>query len=143
MPILGSITPAVPVRSVSAAIEFYRGKLGFTVRHRDAGGAFVVRDGAELHLTQLDDDSWRARPDFIDSPVKSGAESFLPGTASLRIRVDDVRSLYDEFAARGALHPRGLLREQPWGDIEFAVGDADRNLITFYQRSEAPLPSTR
>jgi catechol 2,3-dioxygenase-like lactoylglutathione lyase family enzyme len=109
---LGSIMPALPVRNLDAALDFYRDKLGFTVRHReDGGGAIVVRDAVELHLTQLNDESWKVRPDFFDRPVKSGAESFLPGTASLRIQVDDVRELYAQCASKGILHPKGSLRE--------------------------------
>jgi catechol 2,3-dioxygenase-like lactoylglutathione lyase family enzyme len=127
--------PALPVRSLDAALDFYRDKLGFTVRHReDGGGAIIVRDSAELRLTQLNDESWRERADFIERPVKSGAESFLPGTASLRIRVDDVEALYAECVSKGILHPKGSLREQWWGDIDFGVLDVDRNLLTFYQR---------
>jgi hypothetical protein len=87
-----------------------------------------------LHLTPLNDEGWRARSDFIERPVKSGAESFLPGTASLRIQVDDVRALYAECASKGVLHPKGTLREQRWGDLDFGILDVDGNLITFYQR---------
>jgi catechol 2,3-dioxygenase-like lactoylglutathione lyase family enzyme len=132
---LGSIMPALPVRNLDAALDFYRDKLGFTVRHReDGGGAIVVRDAVELHLTQLNDESWKVRPDFFDRPVKSGAESFLPGTASLRIQVDDVRELYAQCASKGILHPKGSLREESWGDTDFGILDVDRNLITFFQR---------
>ena len=109
MPTLGAIMPALPVRNLDAALALYCEKLGFAVRHRmdGGGGAIIVRDDAELHLTLLNDESWRARPDLIERPIKSGAESFLPGTASLRIRVDGVRALYAECAANCILHPRG------------------------------------
>jgi catechol 2,3-dioxygenase-like lactoylglutathione lyase family enzyme len=138
MPTLGSIMPAVPVRNLDAAIEFYRHKLGFTLRHREhGGGAFIIRDAAELHLTQLNDESWQTRSDFIERPVKSGAESFLPGTASLRILVDDVKALYAECMSTGIVHPKATLREQLWGDADFGVLDVDGNLITFYQRRAA------
>jgi hypothetical protein len=85
MPTLGSVMPVLPVRSLDAALDFYREKLGFTVRHReDGGGAIIVRDAAEFHLTQLNDESWRQRADFIERPVKSGAESlFTPFTRTI------------------------------------------------------------
>jgi catechol 2,3-dioxygenase-like lactoylglutathione lyase family enzyme len=135
VPTLSSIMPALPVRNLDAALDFYCDRLGFTVRHLEpGGGAIIVRDAAELHLTQLNDDSWKVRPDFNDRPVKSGAESFLAGTASLRIQVDDVRELYAQCASNGILHPKGSLREESWGDIDFAILDVDRNLITFFQR---------
>jgi catechol 2,3-dioxygenase-like lactoylglutathione lyase family enzyme len=138
---LRSIMPALPVRDLDAAIDFYRDKLGFAVRHREAGGgAIVVRDAIELHLTPLNDESWKVRPDFIDRPVKSGAESFLPGTASLRIQVDDVRELYAECASKGILHPKGSLREESWGEVGFGILDFDCNLITFFQRGAGGNP---
>jgi catechol 2,3-dioxygenase-like lactoylglutathione lyase family enzyme len=141
VPTLGSIMPALPVRNLDAALDFYRDKLGFTLRHReDGGGAIVIRDAVELHLTQLNDESWKVRPDFIDRPVKSGAESFLSGTASLRIQVDDVRELYAQCASKGILHPKGSLREESWGDTDFAILDVDRNLITFFQRGSGGNP---
>jgi catechol 2,3-dioxygenase-like lactoylglutathione lyase family enzyme len=137
VPRLLSIVPAVPVRDLDVALRFYCDKLHFRVRHRenDGGGAILERDSAELHLTRLDDESWKARADFGARPVKSGAESFLPGTASFRIEVDDVRALYAECASGGVVHAKAPLREQGWGDVDFGVGDPDGNLLTFFQRA--------
>jgi catechol 2,3-dioxygenase-like lactoylglutathione lyase family enzyme len=135
VPKLVSIMPAVPVRNLDASLAFYRDKLGFTVRHREQGGAIIVRDATERHLTQLDDESWKTRPDFLSRPVKTGAESFLPGTASYRIGVDDVRLLHEECVAMGIVSPNAPLREQWWGDVDFGVLDVDRNLVTFFQHT--------
>jgi uncharacterized glyoxalase superfamily protein PhnB len=136
MATLISIMPAVPVRSLDVALAFYCDKLGFRVRARlGAGGAILTRDRAELHLTKLDDEGWRTRSDFLVRPIKSGAESFLPGTSAYRIEVDDVRALYEEYRANGATHSTGALQEQSWGDIDFGVGDPDGNLLTFFQRA--------
>jgi catechol 2,3-dioxygenase-like lactoylglutathione lyase family enzyme len=133
MATLMSIMPALPVRDIGPALDFYTGKLGFAVRHREGdGGSILVRDAAELHLTRLNDETWKTRSDFLERPVKSGAESFVPGTASVRIRVDDVRALHAECAARGVTSP---IRERPWGESDFGARDPDGNLITFFQRS--------
>jgi catechol 2,3-dioxygenase-like lactoylglutathione lyase family enzyme len=132
VPKLVSIMPALPVRDLGVAIDFYTRKLGFAVRHRDGeGGAILVRDAAELHLTRLNDESWKTRQDFPQRPVKSGAESFIPGTASIRVQVDDVRALHKECAARGVT---AAVREQCWGETDFGTVDLDGNLITFFQR---------
>lgn len=139
MPRLSAIMPAIPVRNLDGAMDFYRSKLGFSIRHREEGSAIVVRDTVELHLTRLEDESWRRRPDFVERPVKSGAESFLPGTASVRIRVEDVATLYAEYAAQGALRANATLCERSWGDIDFGVVDLDGNLMTFYE----PMPCPR
>jgi uncharacterized glyoxalase superfamily protein PhnB len=143
MPKLISIMPAVPVRALDLALTFYCDKLGFHVRLRlGDGGAILTRDRTELHLTKLDDETWKTRSDFPVRPIKSGAESFLPGTSAYRIEVDDVRALYEEYRAKGATHPNGTVQEQSWGDIDFAVADPDGNLLTFFQRSvRAPSPA--
>ncbi len=131
-----SVMPSVPVRVLDASLAFYRDKLGFRVRHLEGdGGAIVVRDRVELHLTRLDDESWRTQADFAVRPIASGAESFLPGTSACRIEVDDVCALHAECCAACATGP---LREQPWGDLDFGVTDPDGNLLTFYQRDAIP-----
>ena len=51
--------PALPVRSIVVAVEFYRDKLGFTEVHQDTGFAILRRDEAEVHLWAARDDLWR------------------------------------------------------------------------------------
>jgi catechol 2,3-dioxygenase-like lactoylglutathione lyase family enzyme len=126
--------PALPVRDAADAVEFYRGRLGFEVLHHDGGFAVLRRDAAVLHLWQAGDESWRQR-DSLDRPVQSGAESFIAGTASCRIRVDGVDDLYDELRSSGVLHPvsKDGLSDTDFGTREFATLDADGNLLTFFQ----------
>jgi catechol 2,3-dioxygenase-like lactoylglutathione lyase family enzyme len=135
---LGSATPALPVRSVEAAVEHYAEKFGFACRHRDAGFAIVVRDDTELHLWGADDEGWRIRPEseLRDWPVSTGAESFIAGTASCRIQVTHVDALYAELAPKGVLHPidDGAPADTDWGTREFAALDIEGNLLTFFQR---------
>ena len=52
-------------------------------------------------------DGWRARSlaELRDSPVCSGAETIIAGTASCRIQVDDVDGLHAELTGAGVLHP--------------------------------------
>jgi catechol 2,3-dioxygenase-like lactoylglutathione lyase family enzyme len=134
---LSQTIPALPVRDAARAVEFYRDRLGFDVVHHDGGFAVVRRDGAELHLWQASDDSWRERADG-DSPVRSGAESFIAGTASCRIAADDVDGLYEELAPSGVLHPVSAegVTDTDFGTREFATLDLDGNLITFFRWRE-------
>jgi catechol 2,3-dioxygenase-like lactoylglutathione lyase family enzyme len=125
--------PALPVRDAEAAVNFYRGRLGFEVAHHDDGFAVVRRDDAVLHLWQSGDESWRER-EGLDRPVQSGAESFIAGTASCRIRVDGVGELYEEMRASRVLHgSAGELTSTDFGTREFHTLDLDGNLITFYE----------
>jgi catechol 2,3-dioxygenase-like lactoylglutathione lyase family enzyme len=42
--------PALPVKDVAAAAEFYRDRLGFEIGHTDEGFGIVTRSGVEIHL---------------------------------------------------------------------------------------------
>jgi catechol 2,3-dioxygenase-like lactoylglutathione lyase family enzyme len=126
--------PALPVRSAAAAVGFYRERLGFAVLHHDGGFAVLARDDAVLHLWEAGDESWRERESF-DRPVCSGAESFIAGTASCRIRVEGVDDLYEELKAAGVLHRVSLqgAENTDFGTREFATVDLDNNLVTFFE----------
>lgn len=132
---LGRTIPALPVRDVAAAVVFYRDRLGFTALHATADFAVVGRDDAVLHLWGATDAGWAARPDLADRPVRSGAESFLAGTASCRIEVGDVDVLLAELAPTGVLHPvaDGQVVVTDFGTRELPTLDLDGNLLTFFR----------
>jgi catechol 2,3-dioxygenase-like lactoylglutathione lyase family enzyme len=129
----GTTIPALPARDIPAATRFYVERLGCTVLHTDGHFSVLQRDAARLHLWESGDTSWTARDDLAARPVVSGAESFLAGTASCRIEVDDVDGLYDELAAADVLHSvsRGGPEDTDFGSREFHVLDLDGNLLTF------------
>jgi len=123
--------PALPVNDMGRGVEFYRDKLGFTLRHGEDGFAIFQRDAVELHLWAATDESWRTRS--VASPVVSGAESFIAGTASCRVGVEGVEELHRALHPLGILHPKGQICDTPWGTREFGVLDPDNNLITFFE----------
>jgi hypothetical protein len=92
------------------------------------------RDEAVVHLWEAGDESWREQLDPA-RPVRSGAESFIAGTASCRIRVEGVDELYDELRAADVLHAvsKETLSDTDFGTREFATLDQDGNLVTFFQ----------
>jgi catechol 2,3-dioxygenase-like lactoylglutathione lyase family enzyme len=126
--------PALPVRDAAAAVAFYRDQLGFEVLHHDGGFAVLGRDEAVLHLWEASDESWRER-DSLEKPVCSGAESFIAGTASCRIRTEGVDELYEELRLSDVLHPvsKEGVSDTDFGTREFATLDRDGNLVTFFQ----------
>ena len=126
--------PALPVRDAAAAVDFYRDRLGFDVLHHEGGFAVMARDEAVLHLWQADDESWRERGS-LERPVRSGAESFIAGTASCRIRVEGVQELYEELRPSSVFHPvsKDGVKDTEFGSREFATLDLDGNLVTFFQ----------
>lgn len=127
--------PALPVRDMTTAVDCYRDKFAFAVLHQDTGFAVLLRDDAEIHLWESSDHSWEQR-DSLQRPIRSGAESFLAGTASCRIQVDEVDVLYDELKAAGVLHSVSLagVQDTDFGTREFATIDIDGNLIAFFRR---------
>jgi catechol 2,3-dioxygenase-like lactoylglutathione lyase family enzyme len=132
---LSTTIPALPVRDASVAVDFYRDRLGFDVLHHDCGFAVLGRDDAVVHLWQAGDESWQQR-DSLERPVRSGAESFLAGTASCRILVEGVDELYAELRGKDVLHPvsKDAVSDTDFGTREFATLDLDGNLVTFFQR---------
>ena len=124
----------MPVRDAAAAVAFYRDRLGFEVLHHDSGFAVVSRDEAVVHLWEASDESWRDGIS-LDRPVHSGAESFIAGTASFRVRVEGVDELYDELRQADVLHPvsREGVGDTDFGTREFATLDLDGNLVTYFE----------
>jgi catechol 2,3-dioxygenase-like lactoylglutathione lyase family enzyme len=131
---LDQTIPAMPVRKVADAVDFYRDRLGFEVLHHDGGFAVLSRDEAVVHLWEAGDESWRER-DSIERPVRSGAESFIAGTASCRIQVEGVEELYDEMRQNDVLHrvSKEGVGDTDFGTREFATLDLDGNLVTFFE----------
>ena len=136
MATLSQTVPALPVRDAASAVVFYRDRLGFDIVHHDEGFAVLARDGAELTLWEASDDSWRERKS-LERPIRSGAESFIAGTASCRIAVAGVDELYLELSTAEVIHP--VSKDGPgdtdWGTREFAALDGDGNLRTFFERA--------
>jgi catechol 2,3-dioxygenase-like lactoylglutathione lyase family enzyme len=134
VPTLTQTIPALPVRSVAEAVRFYRDRLGFEALHHDGGFAVMGRDDAVLHLWEAGDETWRER-DPGERPVCSGAESFIAGTASCRIMVDDVDGLYAELRGADVLHPvsREGVVDTDFGTREFSALDLDGNLLGFFR----------
>jgi catechol 2,3-dioxygenase-like lactoylglutathione lyase family enzyme len=132
---LSQTIPAMPVRNMPAAVAFYRDRLGFDVLHQDGGFAVLCRGDAVVHLWEASDEGWRERDDVREKPVCTGAESFIAGTASFRVRVEGVDELYDELRRADVLHPvsKDGVDDTDFGTREFATLDADGNLVTFFE----------
>ena len=129
--------PAFPVHRIDDAAKFYETKLGFTCLHKDNAFAILIRDTAEIHLWVSDDNSWKwRRLFFLMKPIRSGAESFLAGTHSCRIEVEDIEKLYSELKQQEVLYnSRTVIEKTDWGTREFATLDLHHNLLTFYERA--------
>ena len=128
--------PAFPVLNIDEAVKFYTAKFGFTCKYSNTGFAKLLRDEIELHLWKSNDESWKKKgTSFIKNPVCSGAESFLAGTHSCRVQVDEIDKLYTELKQTGVLYnSKTVVEETDWETKEFPSLDLHRNLLTFFER---------
>jgi catechol 2,3-dioxygenase-like lactoylglutathione lyase family enzyme len=115
-PTMQHAVPILASLDIEATQRFYSDRLGFTAVARYPDYGIVAPDGVQIHFWLTDD-------------------ADVPEATSCRIDVVGVDRLYEEMSASGVVHPNGLLTNQPWGLREFAVLDADGNLITFGQRT--------
>lgn len=139
---LGPAIPALPTADMARSLQCYRERLGFVVLHEEPSFAVVSREDCVLNLWLADDLAWRSRGGVDTRPVRSGAESFLAGTASCRIRVSDesaLTDLYHELVNAAVLHPASArdVSTTDFGDRELHASDPDGNLLTFFWRSNA------
>ena len=133
---LGATIPALPSADVDRGVRFYLDRLAFELVHREDGFAILRRDDATIHLWGATDEAWRTTIDPT-RPICSGAESFIAGTASCRVRVEGIDELYAVCETEKIVHPNGAIADQWWGDREFAVTDPDGNLVTFFEPQDA------
>ena len=130
--------PSLPVQSIVEAVEFYANKFGFSAPYHADDFAKLIKDDVELHLWAASDETWKNNGvngvDMVLCPIKTGAETFLAGTASCRIEVQGIDELYEEYKKQQVLHNAAtVVQQQPWGVREFDAVDLHRNLLTFYE----------
>ena len=111
--------PTLPSRDVNETVMFYR-RLGFEGGvHSHGDYAILTRGTLELHFF--------THGELV--PEDSSAGCYL--------RVLDVDSIYRAFAAaelpRQGIPRMDALQDKPWGLREFAVVDADGNLVRIGQ----------
>ena len=118
-PCLTGVAPQFLVDDLSAAIAYYRDKLGFGMDFcYDSFYAGMSRDGFAIHLKcapkTLSDRAHRKRNEHLDAYIS----------------VSGVAMLYDELQSRGALITRAL-EARPWSCIDFYVEDPDGYILCF------------
>ena len=116
-----SLHPVMPVRDMAAALEYYEGKLGFERVFDDAAEsgapisyAGVSRGGLCLHLQTM----------------APGEDPTMP---LIRIAVENIEPLYEEYKAKDLIHPGGHLEAKPWGSKDFGLYDLNNAALVFYE----------
>ncbi len=118
---LKNIHPVLPVKNVRNALDYYVNQLGFSLGFKDSGEdpkyGGVRRDGIEIHLQWHDEKEW---DNGLDRPL-------------LRIYVEAVDVLFEEYQTKDVFHENTALRITDWGTKEFGVYDLYGNGLIFYK----------
>jgi catechol 2,3-dioxygenase-like lactoylglutathione lyase family enzyme len=110
------VTPTLPSRDLAATSAFYA-RLGFRELFRDGGWLIVARGALQL--------------EFFPHPELDPWANY----AGCCLRVADARALHAAFGAAGLPTDPGAIprltppSDRPWGVREFALLDADGNLL--------------
>ena len=51
----------------------------------------------------------------------------------IRIRVENIEPLYEEYQAKGLILPGGKLEPKPWGSKDFGLYDPNNAALVFYE----------
>ena len=106
--------PVLASLNMDATVEFYTEILGFRAGWHDENYAILARDDIAIHFWKCDN-------------------KIHPENTSCYVYVDGVDDLFEEMKVAGVVHPKGSLKDQPWGMREFAILDNFGNMIKFGQ----------
>ena len=111
------IEPVLPSQDIQRDIEWHKTYTGFEYKFGDNMYAGIERDGLYIHL------QWHA--DNEDDPLLGGSV--------IKIFVNDIRPIFEEFVERGTIKPEKLRMNTAWGTHEFGFYDLNKNAIFVVQ----------
>jgi uncharacterized glyoxalase superfamily protein PhnB len=123
-----SVIPSIRVADLAEALDFYVGRLGFTLEgDPQRGNVSVVRGDARLMLETAAD----FYADGYNAAIRQRLGSVSPN--ALYMEADDLEELHRALEEAGAtiVDP---LADRPWGQAEFTVEDPAGNWLTFWKR---------
>ncbi|HMQ62740.1 MAG TPA: glyoxalase/bleomycin resistance/extradiol dioxygenase family protein [Flavilitoribacter sp.] len=114
------IVPVLPSADIAGDIAWYREKTGFEPFFQDEMYAGLRRENLHIHL------QWHA----------GTPEDPLLGGSVIRIFVEDIRSIFEEFVERGAVSREKLRMNTPWRTHEFGFFDLNHNAVFIVENAE-------
>ena len=114
------IAPQFFTVDIPSTLAYYRDKLGFQCLgtwHDPPVYAIVARDQRAIHFR------------FAEPPT-ANPNKYSDELLDAYVLIEDVDSLYAEYAARSVEFTRGLANT-PWHSREFVVKDCDGRLLAF------------
>ncbi len=126
-----TLVPELGCQDVLASLRFYTNVLGFHIRYDrpEQGFYYLERQGAEIMIEQMDEDSW----------IAGQAVPPLGRGMHFQIGTTDLAALYETCKAASAVIFRDW--EEAWyragdhyvGQVQFIVQDPDGYLLRFEQ----------
>jgi catechol 2,3-dioxygenase-like lactoylglutathione lyase family enzyme len=127
---MNRLSPQWIVSDLEDSLDFYQKTLGFEVEWQGSLFAIIRHQEVTLMLRQLKKEGL-ARPNrhpFVQAGWHTaGAEAW-----DAYIWVNEVESLYDQFAEQGGTAIRGL-EQTDYGNLEFEIEDPDGYILCFGQ----------
>ena len=118
-----SLAPQFLVDDLSAAIDYYRDRLGFELDFvYESFYASVSRDGFSIHL--------KCAPKTVANRTHRKQNEHRDTYVGIR----GIEALFDELKSKGA-HIIRALEERPWGCKDFYVEDLDGYLLCFSEET--------
>ena len=108
-----SITPVLPSSDLLRDIEWYEKMTGLKAVFSNEGYAVLNRENLFIHL------QWHAGSN--DDPLNGGSV--------IRILVDEIEPVFDEFVKRGTVKEDKLNLQTAWNTKEFGFFDLNSNAI--------------
>ena len=110
-----NIVPVLPSADISRDVSWYQEKLGFSEYYVDKMYAELFREDLVIHL------QWHA--DTKEDPLLGGSV--------IRIRVVNIKPIFEELLLRGTIEQKALKLNTPWQTNEFGLFDLNNNGIFF------------
>ena len=111
------ITPVLPSQNIDRDVAWYEKQVGFTLLHKDDMYAVIKREKNHIHL------QWHA--DTGDDPLLGGSV--------IKIFVDEIQPIFQEFVERKTINPEKLRLKTAWKTNEFGFYDLNKNAIFFVE----------
>ncbi|SHG86138.1 VOC family protein [Winogradskyella jejuensis] len=111
------VSPVLPSQDIDRDVAWYEKYVGFSLLHKDAMYAVMRRENVCFHL------QWHA--DTEDDPLLGGSV--------MKIFVDDIQPIFEEFVKRGTVKPEKLYLNTAWQTNEFGFYDLNNNAIFFVE----------
>lgn len=105
--------PVLPSADIARDVAWYSEKMGLKTHFADRYYAVLFRDNLWLHL------QWHA----------GTPEDPLSGGSVIRLHVDSLKPLLEEFVSRGTTTPEKLKMNTSWNTNEFGFYDLNGNAI--------------